>query len=98
MKYDWWFDNGLVKMPDLCFIVDLVSLQNKLSIKVSLFLESLVGSVIKGQKLYDTMLSKNYSFLFIFKRFKLKYPAIITSEFVLSNDDMIGVNSARNYL
>ena len=27
-----------------------------------------------------------------------RYPEIITSEFVLSNDEMIGVNSERNCL
>ena len=42
--------------------------------------------------------SANTSFSFIFKRFILKSPAIITSEFVLSNDEMIGVNSERNCL
>ena len=48
VKYGWWSDNGLVKMPDSGFIVDLVSLQKKLSIRVPLFLESLVGSVMWG--------------------------------------------------
>ena len=40
--------------------------------------------------------SANISFSFIFKRFILKFPAIIISEFVLSNNEMIGVNSERN--
>ena len=40
VKYGWWSDNCLVKMPDLGLIVDLVNLQKKL------FLESLVGSVM----------------------------------------------------
>ena len=44
----WWPNNCLVKMPDLGFIVDLVNLQKKLSIRVPLFLESLVGSVMWG--------------------------------------------------
>ena len=42
--------------------------------------------------------SANTSFSIIFKRFILKSPAIITSEFVLSNDEMIGVNSESNCL
>ena len=48
VKYGWWSDNCLVKMPDLGFIVDLVNLQKKLSIRVPLFLESLIGSVMWG--------------------------------------------------
>ena len=48
VKYGWWSDNCLVKMPDLVFIVDLNSLHNNLSIRVPLFLESLVGSVMWG--------------------------------------------------
>ena len=38
----------LFSMPDVGFIVDLVSLQKNLSIRVPLFLESLVGSVMWG--------------------------------------------------
>ena len=45
MKYGWWSDSCLVKMPGLGFIVDFVNLQKKLSIRVPLFLESLVESV-----------------------------------------------------
>ena len=37
VKYGWWSDNCLVKMPDLGFVVDLVNLQKKLSIRVPLF-------------------------------------------------------------
>ena len=37
---------GLIKIPDLGFIVDLVNLQKKLSIRVPLFWETLVGSVM----------------------------------------------------
>ena len=48
VKYGWWSDNCLVKMPDLSLIVDLVSLQKKLTIRVPLFLESLVLSVMWG--------------------------------------------------
>ena len=48
VKYGWWSDNCLVKIPDLGFIVDLVNLQKKLSIRVQLFLESLVGSLMWG--------------------------------------------------
>ena len=47
-KYGWRSDNCLVKMPDLGLIVDLINLQKKLSIRVPLFLESLVGSVMWG--------------------------------------------------
>ena len=34
VKYGWWSDNCLVTMPDLGFIVDLVDLQKKISIRV----------------------------------------------------------------
>ena len=37
VKYGWWSDNCLVKMPDLGLIVDLVNLQKKLSIRVPYF-------------------------------------------------------------
>ena len=37
VKYGWWSDNCLVKLPDLGFIVDLVSLQKKLSISSIIF-------------------------------------------------------------
>ena len=48
VKYGWWSDNCLVTIPDLGFIVDLVDLQKKISIRVLSFLESLVGSVMCG--------------------------------------------------
>ena len=51
--------------------------------------------------LYDIKVYKNPAntcFSFIFKRFILKSPAIITSQFVVSNDEIIGVNSERNCL
>ena len=48
VKYGWWSHNCLGKMLVLGFIVDLVNMQKKLSIRVPIFLESLVGSVMWG--------------------------------------------------
>ena len=68
VKYGWWSDNCLVKMPDLGFIVDLVNLQKKLSIRVPSFLESLVGSLMWG-KSYMILKYQNIPRILLFRLF-----------------------------
>ena len=41
---------------------------------------------------------REYFFFVYFQKFILTSPTIITSEFVMSNDERIGVNSERNCL
>ena len=45
-------------MPGTVSIVDLPSLQKKLSINVPLYVENIVGRVILGKKLCDITVSK----------------------------------------
>ena len=54
---------------------DLVSLQNRLSIRVLFVIENLVGKVIFGKKLRPATVSKkslNIYFSFVLSRFMLK--------------------------
>ena len=67
---------------------DLVSLQNRLSIRVPFVIENLVGKVFFGKKLRSATVSKkslNINFSFVLSRFMLKSPAIITSLLLPSN-------------
>ena len=49
IKYGWWSEKLLIKMPEVTSKVVRVSLQKKLSINVPEVLENLVGNVILGK-------------------------------------------------
>ena len=69
-------------MPDVVLLELFKSLHIKLSIKVPLFSDNLVGNVILGKKLYDVSISRyslNIGFSFILSKCILKSPPINTS-------------------
>ena len=69
-------------MPDVVLLELFKSLHIKLSIKVPLLSDNLVGNVILGKKLYDVSISRyslNIVFSFILSKSILKSPPLNTS-------------------
>ena len=82
-------------------MVDLVSLQNRLSSRVPFDIENRVGNVIFRKKLRSATVSKkslNISFSFVLSRVMLKSPAIITSLLLSYNKVNNVANSSVNCL
>ena len=69
-------------MPDVVLLELFKSLHIKLSIKVPLLSDNLVGNVILGKKLFDVSISRyslNIVFSFILSKSILKSPPLNTS-------------------